>query len=147
MTGVASMSSPNLTKDWGPTSPPMAGSLGKRGKRVAVRAPSDMITVADSRSDAQWDTAIDPADRAAPGQEAAEWPSRRHSGGANFSFADGHSEYGDQAKMVSSRARGICWNSDNQPHLDLSRNRLLKACPLSRLTRHLALQPRCRSSA
>jgi prepilin-type N-terminal cleavage/methylation domain-containing protein/prepilin-type processing-associated H-X9-DG protein len=93
----------------------------KEVRESQVRAPSDMITVADSRSDAQWDTAIDPADRAATGQEAAEWPSRRHSGGANFSFADGHSEYGDQDKMVSRepevRRR---WNADNLPHLDLS---------------------------
>ena len=43
-----------------------------------MRATSDMIAVADSRSDAQWDTAIDRQIHA-PGQNA-EWPSRRHSG-------------------------------------------------------------------
>lgn len=88
-----------------------------------VKAPSDMIVIADSRSDARWDSAIDPADRAPAGDQAAEWPSRRHSGGANFSFADGHAEYGAQEKMVSRdpniRRR---WNADNQPHLDQSPN-------------------------
>jgi prepilin-type N-terminal cleavage/methylation domain-containing protein/prepilin-type processing-associated H-X9-DG protein len=88
-----------------------------------VKAPADMIVIADSRSDARWDSAIDPADRAAAGEEAAEWPSSRHSGGANFTFGDGHAEYGAQDKMVSKapeiRRR---WNADNQPHLDLSPN-------------------------
>ena len=57
------------------------------------------------------------------GDEAAEWPSRRHNGGANFSFSDGHAEYGAQDKMVSRdpniRRR---WNADNLPHLDQSPN-------------------------
>ena len=88
-----------------------------------VKSPADMIVIADSRSDARWDSAIDPADRAPAGEQAAEWPSRRHSGGANFSFADGHAEYGAQEKMVSRdpniRRR---WNADNLPHLDQSPN-------------------------
>jgi prepilin-type processing-associated H-X9-DG protein len=95
-----------------------------------------MICLADSRSDAQWDSAIDPADGDPKGPEQAEWPSSRHGGsgakkpgsgkvsssvggGANFMFADGHAEYGKQAIMVSRdpkiRKR---WNADNEPRLN-----------------------------
>jgi prepilin-type N-terminal cleavage/methylation domain-containing protein/prepilin-type processing-associated H-X9-DG protein len=85
-----------------------------------VVAPSDMIAIADSRSDARWDSAIDPADPpGGRGIPAAEWPSARHGGGANFMFADGHAENGKQALMVSRdpsiRKR---WNADNEPHIN-----------------------------
>ena len=98
-----------------------------------VKAPSDMICLSDSRSDGQWDSAIDPADGSPTGPEQAEWPSSRHGGsgsklgervssskggGANFMFCDGHAEFGKQEKMVarnpSIRKR---WNADNEPHL------------------------------
>lgn len=87
-----------------------------------VLSPVDMICLGDSRSDGQWDTAIDPADPP-PGrnQEAAEWPSRRHSMGSNMMFVDGHAEYGKQAEWVArtpdARRR---WNADNQPWLNRS---------------------------
>jgi prepilin-type N-terminal cleavage/methylation domain-containing protein/prepilin-type processing-associated H-X9-DG protein len=94
-----------------------------------VRAPADMICIADSRSDGQWDSAIDPADGdpTRPLAEQAEWPSRRHGGtadsrrlggGANFMFCDGHGEYIKQqiavARNPEMRKR---WNADNEPHL------------------------------
>jgi len=100
-----------------------------------VKAPADMICIADSRSDAQWDTAIDPADGDPKGPEQAEWPSSRHGGsgnkkpgsgkilssiggGANFMFCDGHAEYGKQAIMVSRDPRiRKRWNADNEAHL------------------------------
>lgn len=76
-----------------------------------VKNPADMICLADSKSDASWDTAIDPADA-----NDAEWPSARHNKGANFMFCDGHAEYGKQALMVSAnpnvRKR---WNANNLP--------------------------------
>ena len=82
----------------------------------------DMICLADSRSDARWDTAIDPADPPSgtgPNAEAAEWPSRRHNGGANFMFCDGHAEYIKQriaiGKSEKNRRR---WNADNEPRLN-----------------------------
>lgn len=98
-------------------------------KESHVKAPADMICIADSRSDGAWDTAIDPADGdpTRPLQEQAEWPSRRHGGspdsrklggGANFMFCDGHGEFIKQevavARNPTMRKR---WNADNEPHL------------------------------
>lgn len=104
-------------------------------KEAHVQSPSSMICLADSRSDAQWDSAIDPADGDPKGPEQPEWPSSRHGGsgrakpgsgkirsseggGSNFMFCDGHAEYLRQDKAVarepSMRRR---WNADNEPHL------------------------------
>jgi prepilin-type N-terminal cleavage/methylation domain-containing protein/prepilin-type processing-associated H-X9-DG protein len=89
-----------------------------------VVSPVDMIVMGDSRSDGSWDTAIDPADLPAGGQEAAEWPSRRHSLGSNMMFVDGHAEFGRQADWVAktSEARKR-WNADNLPWLNRSPGR------------------------
>ena len=105
-------------------------------REAHVKAPSEMICLADSRSDAQWDTAIDPADGDPKGPEQAEWPSSRHGGsgkpkpnsaatvktsmggGANFMFCDGHAEFIKQDVAVSRdpniRRR---WNADNEARL------------------------------
>ena len=106
-------------------------------KESHVKAPGDMICMADSRSDAQWDTAIDPADGDPNGPEQSEWPSSRHGGsgipksgviakgvkssrggGAVFMFCDGHAEFIKQDLAVSKdpnmRRR---WNADNEPRL------------------------------
>ena len=103
-----------------------------------VKSPGDMICMADSRSDAVWDTAIDPADGAPNGPEQSEWPSSRHGGsgtpkpgsiargvkssnggGAVFMFCDGHAEFIKQSVAVSRdpnmRRR---WNADNEPRLN-----------------------------
>jgi len=101
-----------------------------------VKAPADMICHADSRSDAAWDTAIDPNDGDPKGPEQSEWPSSRHGGsgrpktnagnvkssqggGANFMFCDGHAEFIKQDLAVSKdpnmRKR---WNADNEAHLN-----------------------------
>ncbi|MFM7101476.1 MAG: type II secretion system protein [Verrucomicrobiota bacterium] len=85
-----------------------------------VKAPGDMIALADSRSDRNWDTAIDPADPpAGPTAEASEWPSRRHSGRSVFGFADGHSEAILQ-RLAVSRDPNMRrkWNADNEPRLN-----------------------------
>ena len=106
-------------------------------KESHVKAPAEMICMADSRSDAQWDTAIDPADGDPNGPEQAEWPSSRHGGsgipkasaiskgvkssrggGAVFMFCDGHAEFMKQDLAISRnpnmRRR---WNADNEPRL------------------------------
>lgn len=88
-----------------------------------VRVPSDMICLADSRSDAVWDTAIDPADRpgGGPNVEASEWPSRRHNGGAVAMFCDGHAEYAKQKFWVMRDERWRRrWNADHEPWLNRS---------------------------
>ena len=44
-------------------------------------------------------------------------PSRRHNGGANILFCDGHVEYGKYRKWVEHRDDVMCrWNRDHQPH-------------------------------
>ena len=104
-------------------------------KESHVKSPSDMICIADSRSDAVWDTAIDPNDGDPKGAEQSEWPSSRHGGsgkpkagsgkvkssqggGANFMFCDGHSEFIKQDFAVSrDPAMRRRWNADNEAHL------------------------------
>lgn len=100
--------------------PKLNGPWNREVSESHVRSPADMIAIADSKSDARWDTAIDPADPA-PGRgvEAAEWPSQRHNGNAVFMFADGHAESLKQFIMVGKdpnvRRR---WNADNEPHIN-----------------------------
>lgn len=77
-----------------------------------VRVPSDMIALADSKSDNNWDTAIDPAD-----YTDEEWPSTRHRRGSEVLFADAHVTWMSQRVLVEptewSRRR---WNNDHLPH-------------------------------
>jgi prepilin-type processing-associated H-X9-DG protein/prepilin-type N-terminal cleavage/methylation domain-containing protein len=80
-----------------------------------IVSPADMIAVADSKTDGNWDSAIDPADTL-----DGEWPSKRHGGGANTLFCDGRVERIDQPELVkaSPEARRR-WNNDFQPHQEL----------------------------
>lgn len=89
-------------------------------KASSVRAPSDMIGVADAQADCVWDTAVDPADPGTFSTPAAEWPSRRHSLGSNILLMDGHVENQKQMKLVSKDPnQSRRWNNDNLPHLDV----------------------------
>lgn len=89
-------------------------------KLASVRAPSDMIAVADTRSDCVWDTAVDPADPGTFSTPAAEWPSRRHGLGSNILLLDGHVEHEAQMELVSKDPnQSRRWNNDNLPHLEL----------------------------
>ena len=84
-----------------------------------VRAPSDMIAIADSNADKIYDTVIDPA----TSDEFREAPSKRHFGGAEVLFCDGHvtwmpyrilvTEAQRRARNHVARAR---WNNDHRPH-------------------------------
>ncbi|MDX1951726.1 MAG: type II secretion system protein [Verrucomicrobiota bacterium] len=84
-----------------------------------VKNPTDMICLTDSKSDASWDTAVDPKGTApSPNGEDPEWPSRRHSMGSNVMFCDGHAEYAKQKDLVSKTEKWRKrWNADNTPRL------------------------------
>ncbi len=81
--------------------------------RVAeVKVPGDMIAIGDGTADGNWDTAIDPER-----WQDAENPSKRHNGGAEMLFIDGHVAQEKQRKLIEptdwARRR---WNLDYQPH-------------------------------
>jgi prepilin-type N-terminal cleavage/methylation domain-containing protein/prepilin-type processing-associated H-X9-DG protein len=81
-------------------------------RRRDVACPADMIAIADSQADSNWDTAIDPDHN-----DDTEWPSARHFGGAMVLFCDGHVVWELQSKLVEptewTRRR---WNNDHEPH-------------------------------
>jgi prepilin-type N-terminal cleavage/methylation domain-containing protein/prepilin-type processing-associated H-X9-DG protein len=80
-----------------------------------VRRPAEMIAIADNKADGNWDSAIDPEN-----WQDHEWPSSRHSGGAEVLFCDGHVIHELQLKLVEptdwARRR---WNNDFLPHEDV----------------------------
>jgi len=114
--------------DWGVRDPFVEPQLGLGGDinptvdprlteltESRVRAPSEMIGVADSRTDRSWDGNLDP-------RHNGEWPSNRHQYRSVLGFADGHSESPFRKDVVNPRnltwrAR---WNNDNDPHLEIS---------------------------
>ena len=88
-----------------------------------VRVPIEMIALGDSGTDTDWDLLMNPH-QSPPSSDKHDlstlnsWlPSRRHRGGANAVFCDGHVEYAAQKRWIekSDRARQR-WNNDNQPH-------------------------------
>ncbi len=98
-----------------------------------IAFPSQMVAIADSRSNFWWDTALDPTD--GPNDE---WPSDRHakftprgpsdenatqrgpSGGSNVLWADGHANFRTRASLVEpTSAMRAKWNNDFRPHADL----------------------------
>jgi len=81
-------------------------------RMAEIKVPGDMIAIADSTADGNWDTAIDPEN-----WQNAENPSRRHYGGAEVLFVDGHAAYERQTRLIEptewARQR---WNVDHLPH-------------------------------
>lgn len=74
--------------------------------------PSQFVQFADSKSDYNWDTALDPSDAA-----DAEWPSPRHEGGSNVAWADGHAVVQKQRQLVeATEIERALWNNDRLPH-------------------------------
>jgi len=78
--------------------------------------PGNMIAVADTVRTGSWDFNIDPGNW-------REYPSQIHDGGAEFLFADGHSEWISQADATNvfdlddpeAREMNRRWNNSNQP--------------------------------
>jgi prepilin-type N-terminal cleavage/methylation domain-containing protein/prepilin-type processing-associated H-X9-DG protein len=111
--------------DWG-TAPPSQSldqTLGLGGDvdpptgwlempEARVVKPSDMIMLADSRSDRSWDGNLDP-------RGSAEWPSKRHNGNTVLMFCDGHAESAKRADVVNplNNAWRARWNNNNDPDL------------------------------
>lgn len=73
--------------------------------------PSNMIMIADSRSDYSWDGSIDPT-------QPDQWPSARHNRSANFLFVDGHAETTKRKIAVDPKDdyRRSRWNNDFKSH-------------------------------
>jgi prepilin-type N-terminal cleavage/methylation domain-containing protein/prepilin-type processing-associated H-X9-DG protein len=80
-----------------------------------VRSPSDMIMLADSKTDTNWDGNIDP-------KEMDQWPAKRHNSRTVVMFTDGHAEAARRADIVDPKS-GIWrprWNNDNLPHTEIT---------------------------
>lgn len=97
---------------------PERPDLPNRMREVAegsVRMPSDMLALADVDDLGSYtSTAI-----VSP-QEPLALPAKRHAGGANAVFCDGHAEFGRQSQWV--KRDGLIrqrWNNDHQPHSDM----------------------------
>lgn len=80
-----------------------------------VKAPSNMIMLADSKTDRSWDGNIDP-------KEQDQWPAKRHSNRCNIMFADGHAESVLRSEAVNPRSTTwrARWNNDDDPHLEIA---------------------------
>lgn len=80
-----------------------------------VKSPSDMMMLADSRSDYSWDGNIDP-------KESDQWPAKRHNGKTVLMFCDGHAEAAKRAEVVDPKSDKWRrrWNNDNEPHLEIN---------------------------
>jgi prepilin-type N-terminal cleavage/methylation domain-containing protein/prepilin-type processing-associated H-X9-DG protein len=80
-----------------------------------VRNPSDMMMLADSKSDYSWDGNIDP-------KESDQWPAKRHNGSTVTMFVDGHAETARRMDIVDPRNDRWRrrWNNDNEPHYEIT---------------------------
>ena len=84
-----------------------------------------MIALGDSGTDTLWDLLLNPHEKPPPTSSEDlttinSWlPSKRHGGGANILFCDGHVEHGSQARWIekTDSARRH-WNHDHEPHPD-----------------------------
>ncbi|HYE31614.1 MAG TPA: type II secretion system protein [Methylomirabilota bacterium] len=113
--------------DWGLGNPTLVYSqqLGLGGdvnppslpelKEARVVAPAEMIMLADSKTDTNWDGNIDPRER-------EQWPAKRHNGKTVLMFADGHSEAARRSDVVDPKSDKWRrrWNNDNQPHYEIT---------------------------
>ncbi len=89
-------------------------------KESQVVAPADMIAFTDGNDSVRgWNFTVVPTWGFTwpDGLFESFGPSRRHSGGANVLFCDGHIEYGKYRKWVEHRDDVMRrWNRDHRPH-------------------------------
>ena len=89
-------------------------------KESQVVAPSDMIAFSDGNDSVRgWNFTVVPTWGFTwpDGLFESFGPTRRHSGGANVLFCDGHVEYGKYRQWVEHRDDVMRrWNRDHQPH-------------------------------
>ncbi len=115
--------------DWGLNNPGALPHLGLGGdvdvpnapvvRDSSVKAPSDMIMLADSKpgsgtakpTQGQFDANVDPKD-------SPERPANRHNFRTVLMFADGHADAARRKDVVDPRNDGwrARWNLDNRPH-------------------------------
>lgn len=81
-----------------------------------VVAPSQMILLGDSRTDASLDANIDPT-------ESDQWPANRHQRRTNLVFTDNHGETvkrSDLINLATDNPWRSRWNNDHQPHNEIT---------------------------
>ena len=114
--------------DWGLREPNDSKNLGQLGmggdidvegvgriKESKVKRPSEMIMLADSKPDGDFDANIDP-------KKPGEWPSNRHIGRRTvITFADGHAESPKRVWVINPRDDfwRRRWNNDYLPHFEI----------------------------
>jgi prepilin-type processing-associated H-X9-DG protein/prepilin-type N-terminal cleavage/methylation domain-containing protein len=89
----------------------------KMVRAARVRRPAEMIAIADTVADGEFDFSIEP-DPSFPRQH----PGRVHNGGANVLFCDGHVQWYHPKEIVIARnddgkqgMRARMWNHSNEP--------------------------------
>jgi prepilin-type processing-associated H-X9-DG protein len=89
-------------------------------KETQVVAPADMIAFGDAGESKLYHLLFNMTPTWGWKEDGTfvPWgPSRRHNGGANILFCDGHVEYGKYRKWVEHRGEVMSrWNRDHQPH-------------------------------
>lgn len=96
---------------------PNGGATGAPITMMDVVAPAYMIAITDSKSDNNWDSVTDPSDPGTARYPAPEWPSRRHNGGSNVLWVDGHVDYWKQIDLTAWKDEVMSlWNNDHLPH-------------------------------
>jgi prepilin-type N-terminal cleavage/methylation domain-containing protein/prepilin-type processing-associated H-X9-DG protein len=77
-----------------------------------ILRPSDMIMLADAKTDGSWDGSVDP-------KQADQLPSSRHNGRTTLMFCDGHAETAKRAQVVDPTNDNWVrrWNNDNRNHV------------------------------
>ncbi|HET7625840.1 MAG TPA: prepilin-type N-terminal cleavage/methylation domain-containing protein [Verrucomicrobiae bacterium] len=91
-------------------------------KDTAVKNPSGMIMLGDTKADGNFDGNIDPVVNGGDNNRGQQWPSNRHNRQTDLMFADGHAEGARRKDVIDPnnllwRAR---WNNDNNPHTEVT---------------------------